>query len=46
MICEGDVVEDLYSWWFLAKCSKGRMGAVGRSWVEVARDSRYKGYKG
>ena len=40
------MVKDLYAWWFLAQCAGGRMGAVGRSWVDVAKDKRYKGGRG
>merc|ERR1712043_144094 len=40
--CDGAVVEDLYRWWFLTKCSKGRMSVTSRSWSEVTSDPRYK----
>merc|ERR1712098_271597 len=25
IVCQGTVVQDLYRWWFLAVCDKGRM---------------------
>ena len=37
--------QDLDSWWFETQCSGGRMRAVGRSWLAVAKDSRYKKHK-
>merc|ERR1711992_7663 len=42
ILCDGAVVEDLYRWWFLSKCSKGRMSVTSRSWSEVTSDPRYK----
>merc|ERR1711894_847601 len=42
ILCDGAVVEDLYRWWFLSKCSQGRMSVTSRSWSEVTRDPRYK----
>eukprot|EP00092_Neocalanus_flemingeri_P067543 GFUD01082464.1.p1 GENE.GFUD01082464.1~~GFUD01082464.1.p1 ORF type:complete len:139 (+),score=40.63 GFUD01082464.1:28-417(+) len=42
MLCGGAIVRDLHRWWFQAQCSGGRMLAVGRSWLEVSRDSRFK----
>merc|ERR1712025_874366 len=42
ILCDGAVVEDLYRWWFLSKCSKGRMSLYSRSWSEVTSDPRYK----
>merc|ERR1711892_1294994 len=42
VLCDGVVVKDLRSWWFLSKCSKNRMTVVSRSWVDVARDPRFK----
>ena len=35
-------VQDLYRWWFEARCSKGKMSVVGRSWAAVVKDPRYK----
>ena len=32
----------LCRWWFLSKCSKGRMSVVSRSWSEVTSDERYR----
>merc|ERR1711894_746661 len=42
VLCDGAVVQDLYRWWFLRKCSKGRMSVTSRSWSEVTADERYK----
>merc|ERR1711879_502296 len=42
VLCDGAVVQDLYRWWFLQRCSKGRMSVVSRSWSEVTQDERYK----
>ena len=42
ILCDGAVVEDLYRWWFLSKCSKGRMSVTSRSWSEVTSDPRYQ----
>merc|ERR1712183_832287 len=42
VICSGEVVKDLYSWWFQQRCSRGRMGPAGRSWLQVSADPRYK----
>merc|ERR1719431_2575091 len=42
IVCRGTEVKDLYRWWFLAVCDKGRMNPVGRSWLEVSQDTRYK----
>merc|ERR1711981_210404 len=42
ILCDGAVVEDLYRWWFLSKCSMGRMSVTSRSWSEVTSDPRYK----
>merc|ERR1719483_1604002 len=42
ILCDGAVVEDLHRWWFLSKCSKNRMAVVARSWLDVARDPRFK----
>eukprot|EP00092_Neocalanus_flemingeri_P072997 GFUD01089962.1.p1 GENE.GFUD01089962.1~~GFUD01089962.1.p1 ORF type:complete len:129 (+),score=38.95 GFUD01089962.1:63-449(+) len=42
VICEGNVVKDLHSWWFLSKCAGGKMSAYGRSWLEVSGDKRFQ----
>jgi hypothetical protein len=42
VICGGEIVQDLHSWWFESQCSGGRMRAVGRSWLAVVKDPRYK----
>merc|ERR1711892_315262 len=46
VICKGEMIEDLYTWWFETKCSGGRLKGVARSWLEVSRDKRYKGGRG
>merc|ERR1712061_898093 len=35
VLCDGAVVQDLYRWWFLSKCSKSKMSVVSRSWLDV-----------
>merc|ERR1711915_212714 len=42
VLCDGAVVRDLHRWWFLSKCSNNRMTVIGRPWVEVVRDPRYR----
>merc|ERR1711899_430860 len=42
VLCDGAVVQDLYRWWFLSKCSKSKMSVVSRSWLDVTSDKRYK----
>merc|ERR1712037_163101 len=42
VVCDGNVVKDLYRWWFETKCSSGRMTPVGRSWGAVDADKRYR----
>merc|ERR1712037_488958 len=42
VICDGEVIQDLYIWWFETHCSKGRLSVVGRSWGEVNADPRFK----
>merc|ERR1711892_1113786 len=42
VFCDGEVVKDLYIWWFLSRCSGNKMRVVGRSWGEVVKDKRYK----
>lgn len=39
--CHGDVVNDLYSWWFVTKCHDGKMKVVPRNWQAVVTDPRY-----
>ena len=43
VLCDGAVVEDLYRWWFLLKCSANKMSVVSRTWTEVRNDPRFKG---
>merc|ERR1711872_630549 len=45
VICDGEVVQDLHRWWFLSRCSNKRMSVIGRSWLEVVTDPRYKKVK-
>eukprot|EP00090_Calanus_glacialis_P012295 TRINITY_DN20793_c0_g1_i1.p1 TRINITY_DN20793_c0_g1~~TRINITY_DN20793_c0_g1_i1.p1 ORF type:complete len:137 (-),score=31.28 TRINITY_DN20793_c0_g1_i1:205-615(-) len=42
VFCGGDVVIDLYSWWFQMRCSDGKMRVEARQWGDVVRDSRYQ----
>merc|ERR1719186_1728053 len=42
LYCDGDIIVDLYSWKFLKKCGQGRMYVYGRSWQEVAQDTRFQ----
>merc|ERR1711908_213655 len=42
VLCDGAVIQDLYRWWFLRKCSQNKMSVVSRSWAEVVADPRYK----
>ena len=35
--CDGDVVEDLYRWWFKMKCSKTKFSVDSSSWAEVIK---------
>lgn len=41
--CDGDVVEDLYRWWFKMKCSKTRFSVDSSSWAEVIRRKKLEG---
>jgi len=40
--CDGDLVEDLYRWWFYKKCSGGVMSIFPRPWQDIVSDPRYK----
>merc|ERR1712062_564228 len=42
VLCDGAVVQDLYRWWFLLKCSANKMSVVSRSWSDVTSDRRFK----
>ena len=35
-------VQDLYRWWFLAQCDRGRMRPIGRQWEDVVNDPRFQ----
>merc|ERR1712029_189266 len=35
VICAGEVIQDLYTWWFETQCNGGRLRGIGRSWLEV-----------
>ena len=39
---EWNVLKDLHRWWFEARCSNKRLSVVGRSWLEVVTDPRYR----
>merc|ERR1712061_8077 len=41
IVCQGTVVRDLYRWWYLAQCDRGRMLPVGRQWGDVVEDPRF-----
>merc|ERR1712001_784787 len=38
VLCDGAVVQVLYRWWFLSKCSKSKMSVKSRSWIDVTSD--------
>jgi len=38
----GEVINDLYQWWFNKICSKGKMVVQARQWSDVVKDKRYK----
>merc|ERR1711953_729129 len=42
IVCKGTIVRDLYRWWFLAQCDRGRMLPIGRQWSEVVSDPRFQ----
>merc|ERR1711935_253127 len=42
VVCNGEVVRDLYRWWFESSCSNSRMLVASRSWSEVRADPRFK----
>merc|ERR1711934_1305676 len=42
VVCDGEVVRDLYRWWFESRCSNKRMSVISRSWSEVRADPRFK----
>ena len=35
VFCDGDVVEDLFRWWFKMKCSKGKFSVDSSTWSAV-----------
>ena len=35
--CDGDVVEDLFRWWFKMKCSKGKFSVDSSNLAEVIK---------
>ena len=39
--CSGDIIQDLYEWWFKMRCSKGRMMLESRQWRDVVTDPRF-----
>ena len=44
--CEGDIIQDLFRWWFLMKCNNTKLSVISRSYSEVAKDKRYQKLKG
>lgn len=41
--CDGDVVEDLYRWWFKMRCSNTRFSVDSSSWAEVIKRKQKEG---
>merc|ERR1712079_68312 len=37
VFCDGDVVEDLFRWWFKMKCSKGKFSVDSSNLAEVIK---------
>ena len=41
--CDGDVVEDLYRWWFKMRCSNARFSVDSSSWADVISRKKKEG---
>ncbi len=41
--CDGDVVEDLYRWWFKMRCTNTRFSVDSSSWAEVIKRKKKEG---
>merc|ERR1712025_321639 len=42
IVCNGIIVRDLYRWWFKAQCQNGLMRPIGRTYLDVASDPRFR----
>merc|ERR1712025_713837 len=42
IVCKGTIVWDLYRWWFKAQCQNGLMRPIGRTYLDVASDPRFR----
>jgi hypothetical protein len=40
--CSGDVIQDLFAWWFKMRCSSGKMRVEGTQWRDVVTDPRFE----
>jgi len=40
--CDGDLVEDLFRWWFRMKCSKSKFTVASVPYTQVVKDPRFK----
>ena len=40
--CDGDLVEDLFRWWFRMKCSKSKFTVASVPYTQVVQDPRFK----
>ena len=40
--CVGDVIIDLYRWWFKVRCIDGEMQVIATQWQDVVNDPRFK----
>ena len=40
--CDGDLVEDLFRWWFRMKCSKSKFTVASVPYSQVVQDPRFK----
>merc|ERR1719430_2549690 len=40
--CTGDLVEDLFRWWFRMKCSKSKFTVASVPYTQVVQDPRFK----
>merc|ERR1712014_167581 len=41
--CDGDLVEDLFRWWFKMKCSNTKFSVDSSSWAEVRKRKQKEG---
>ena len=40
--CDGDLVEDLFRWWFRMKCSNSKFTVASVPYTQVVQDPRFK----